>query len=112
MWFSVKAEIRYDNTPKIDIWDAIWPIAEIVISVAVAIATMGSSAALSASLVAANTVKASVIRGISSFLISMGFKSSSTIYIAAAGVTTAKTVVTSEGVYKPVVEAILGDIHL
>lgn len=112
VWFTVKAEIRFDNKPNINHWDAIWPVGTIIASVAIAIATFGSSAALSASIAAggsAGSVSGTVVASVASTLVGMGLKASSALYIATASVAATKAVVTSTGVVLGVKEAVLDD---
>jgi len=112
VWFTVKAEIRFDNKPKISVWDAIWPVGTIVASVALAIATFGSSAALSASVAAggaAGSVSGAVVASVASTLVGMGLQAGSALYVATASLAATQAVVTSAGVVLGVKEAVFED---
>ena len=113
VWFTVSATINMDNKPSIGVWDAIWPIGLLVLSVAIAIITLGSSAPLSASVAAgggAAGVSATVTSAIASVLVGAGLKASTALYVATAGIAAAKSVVTYARVKTAVKEALLADL--
>jgi hypothetical protein len=102
-----------DNEPSIDAWDAIWPIGTIVLSVALAIATGGSSSALSASIAAggsAGSVSATTVAAVSSWLVGMGMNASGALYLTTASLAAANTALLSSGVTAAIQEAVLEDI--
>ena len=110
----MKAEIRFDGKPKISVWDAIWPIAVIVVSVALAVITMGSSSALSASVAAggaAGSVSGTVVASIASTLVGMGFKAGTALYITTAGIAATKAVITATGITTAVTEVVLDKLN-
>jgi hypothetical protein len=113
VWFAVKATINMDNKASISDWDAIWPIAVIVLSVILAIVTLGSASALSASVAAggaAGSVAGSVTASIASVLVGMGVKAGTALYVTTAGLAATKAVITSAGVTFAVKEALAGDL--
>ena len=102
-----------DNKPSIGVWDDIWPIGLLVLSVAITIITLGSSAPLSASVAAGGSaagVSATATSAIASVLVGVGLKASTALYVATAGIAAAKSVVTYARVKTAVKEALLADL--
>jgi hypothetical protein len=103
-----------DNKPQIDTWDAIWPIAVLVASVVLAIVSMGTSSALSASVAAGGTAGASttMVATVASVLVGAGVKASTALYVTTSALAATNAVVTSVGVSVAVKEALLDDITI
>ncbi len=104
-----------DGKPTLDHWDAVWPPAVVVGSVAFAFATAGASTALSASVAAggvASSVSTAAVAKIASWLLLMGMPAGKALFVTTGAIAGAKAAVTAGGVALAVKEAVLSDLSM
>lgn len=85
VWFTIRATIALDGKQHITEWDAIWPIASIVGSVAIGALTGGFGAfAAAGSIAASTTVTATITTGMASILVGGGVPALEAIVVSGA----------------------------
>ena len=94
-----------DGEPTLDNWDAVWPVATIVGSIALAFVTAGASSTFSASVAAAGVTKASVgigaatVAKIKAWIALMGMKTGKVLFVKKGAIGAATKAVTVPAVY-------------
>jgi hypothetical protein len=99
VWFTVKAAIKFDQMSDITVWDAVWPVGLIVLTVIAAAVTAGAAApAVAVGAGGGAAVAGSTSIAVAASLVGAGLPAGAALFVVAAVPAAATAAVTSAGV--------------